>query len=358
MAPQDRGNAGEQLGGVERLDEVVVGPGHEPADPVDDVGPGGEEEERDTGGRGVARKLAPDLEAVRGRHHHVADHDVWLLARDLRQSVRPRGGRADLVARALHERGQGEEQLPLIVDQENGDLVRRQANPPRGRRGSNVGTSGPAEENLFQRSDLRHPLRSRARFGSPSPIRTGDVAAGRSVPEEGAPAMNHSAHGLNGTKKVMFPAFDGNGRRSGVRSPETRGAATHSRGHPEPAGGGKALVDEATRGGAGIRWQPSGPAWWLWSKCTFRRAETPEILRPEEPVSVSPRPRPLRPVRCGREFGEGAERSSVRRAASCVPTSSPLVDSPCDVRGGPRPSGRRGVQRFRRVMHRDRMGDR
>ena len=72
-APQRGADAGDQLGHLERLADVVVGARLETDHDIERVGSRGQHHDRD--GRGAA-DLAGDLEAVHPRQHDVEQHEV------------------------------------------------------------------------------------------------------------------------------------------------------------------------------------------------------------------------------------------------------------------------------------------
>ena len=75
-AAQGGPDAGDELGDLERLLDVVVGAGLEADDDIDRVGARGQHHDRDR--RGPADRPA-DLEAVEARQHDVEEHEVERL---------------------------------------------------------------------------------------------------------------------------------------------------------------------------------------------------------------------------------------------------------------------------------------
>lgn len=92
------------LGEPEGLGDVVVGPGVEPDDGVDLVGPGGEDEH----GHGVALAPQPatDLQTVHRGQAEVEDDEVGVVARGL-EGLAAVGADVDVVALTSQGPGQG-----------------------------------------------------------------------------------------------------------------------------------------------------------------------------------------------------------------------------------------------------------
>ena len=79
---------GDQLLGLERLDDVVVGPGLEADDHVDGVALGGEHHDRDAG---LGPDLPADVDAVLAGQHQVEQHHVGPVVAERRRAPgRPR----------------------------------------------------------------------------------------------------------------------------------------------------------------------------------------------------------------------------------------------------------------------------
>jgi hypothetical protein len=93
--PQQRPQPGEQLLEGERLDEVVVGTGVEPFDPVGGAGAGGEHEDRHP--VAFAAHDAAHRQAVEHGHADVEDDDVGGSGAHLLQRRRPVDGGDDVV---------------------------------------------------------------------------------------------------------------------------------------------------------------------------------------------------------------------------------------------------------------------
>ena len=73
LAAHARPDAGDELLGLERLDDVVVGAGLEPDDDVDGVALGGEHHDRHAG---LGADLLAHVDAVAAGQHQVEQHDV------------------------------------------------------------------------------------------------------------------------------------------------------------------------------------------------------------------------------------------------------------------------------------------
>ena len=71
-----RADAGHQLLGGERLDQVVVGAGRQPLDGRLLAGAGGQQQHRHAGGPRVGAERGQQPHPVQPRHHHVADDEV------------------------------------------------------------------------------------------------------------------------------------------------------------------------------------------------------------------------------------------------------------------------------------------
>jgi hypothetical protein len=79
-AAQHRVHAREQFLDAERLDDVVVGSGAQPADAVVRGVPRRQEDDRDLGTR--RPEVLQHAEAVHARHHHVKDNEIRIRLRD------------------------------------------------------------------------------------------------------------------------------------------------------------------------------------------------------------------------------------------------------------------------------------
>ena len=88
----------QQLGGGERLDQVVVRAGFQALDGRLLPGPGRQQQHRQVRGARIGPQRADQLQPVQARHHHVADHQVEGLRPDRVQRRLPVRHRGDLVA--------------------------------------------------------------------------------------------------------------------------------------------------------------------------------------------------------------------------------------------------------------------
>src|SRR2546425_1169536 len=88
-------DASQQLAEVERLDEIVVRPAVEAADPVGRRVPGGEHEDR--GRTAMATGPLDDLDAFRARHPPVDDRDVVVVELELVDRVIPAVDGVDVI---------------------------------------------------------------------------------------------------------------------------------------------------------------------------------------------------------------------------------------------------------------------
>src|SRR5918992_2904515 len=97
-APQRGADSRHQLGHLERLGDVVVGPELQARDDVDGLRLGREHHDRNLA---LAADFATDLEAVERRQHDVQDDGVEVTALDRRQRLTPIGLGRDSEAGAL-----------------------------------------------------------------------------------------------------------------------------------------------------------------------------------------------------------------------------------------------------------------
>src|SRR6185436_18736218 len=88
----------EQLGRLDRLHHVVLGPLAHPPDLVGLLSLGAADDDRDVLGRFVGRQRARRLEAVLARHHHVHEDEVGLRLLHLGERLFGAGGAGHLVA--------------------------------------------------------------------------------------------------------------------------------------------------------------------------------------------------------------------------------------------------------------------
>ena len=104
--PPDAGRApGEELVERERLRQVVVRAGVQAGDPISDLRPRRQHEDRD----GAAARAHPptDAEAVDARHHPVQHDEVRFVGHDRLESVAAVGHRLDIVTLQLEGEGEG-----------------------------------------------------------------------------------------------------------------------------------------------------------------------------------------------------------------------------------------------------------
>ena len=125
-AGQQALDPGQQLGRVERLDEVVVGAGPQPADLLLDLALGGEHDDRDVGGAALlAADLGRDLVAVELGQHDVEQDEVGRLGAPQAEPFRAVAGDDDVVALLLERVLQESLDVRVVVDDE--DLGRHQS---------------------------------------------------------------------------------------------------------------------------------------------------------------------------------------------------------------------------------------
>ena len=107
----------EQLFERERLDQVVVGTGFQPRDPVGDGGPGGQHQDRHAAA--LSPKRAADRDAIRAGHHHVEDDGVEGAFFELRQGGDAVLGQLDVEAVDAQSPLSRLANLGVVVDDEN-----------------------------------------------------------------------------------------------------------------------------------------------------------------------------------------------------------------------------------------------
>ena len=148
LQPDQRAHPREQRNVVDRLGQEIVGAGLEAAQPVGDVGQGGDHDDRNVGGAPVGLQLAADFEAVHARHHHVEQDDVGRLGIGEFEGARGRYRRSrhiEIFARQL-----GFEQLDVGFD-----VVNNQDSAGHQRLAPAVGRRPPQER---KRSTVRMKL--------------------------------------------------------------------------------------------------------------------------------------------------------------------------------------------------------
>ena len=89
---------GQQLAAVERLDQVVVGPGRQPFDARVFPRPGREQHDGHGPGPGIGTQLTQQAKPVQVRHHHVGKHQVRRSVPAGRQRGLPVGDPFDVVS--------------------------------------------------------------------------------------------------------------------------------------------------------------------------------------------------------------------------------------------------------------------
>ena len=108
-----------QLERVERLRDVVNAADVEAAGAVAELGPRGEEDDRDAARRPVEEELLGDAPAVEPGHHHVEEDHVRPLRPRLVEAARAVGRLEDVHALGLEVDPAEEPDRGLVVDYEN-----------------------------------------------------------------------------------------------------------------------------------------------------------------------------------------------------------------------------------------------
>jgi len=116
-ASQDRLHPGDELAGVERLRQVVVGPHLEPDDLVNVLVAGGQHQDRNV--PALADPPA-NLDAVHVRKHQVEHDQSRLLGLDLRERISAGSDGLDAVARLLQVQRDERSDRGLVLDDEHG----------------------------------------------------------------------------------------------------------------------------------------------------------------------------------------------------------------------------------------------
>ncbi len=117
-SPQQRPEPGEQLLERERLDQVVVGAGIEPVDPVVGGVACGEQQHRDVVPLGA--DAAAHLEPVDDRHHHVEHHDVGQALGEDAEGPTTVGSGGDVVALEGQAALEAVPDIGFVVDDQDG----------------------------------------------------------------------------------------------------------------------------------------------------------------------------------------------------------------------------------------------
>ena len=115
---EDPPDADDELGGAERLREVVVGAVLETGDAVDGRAAGRQHEDRDVA-VGLPADRADDGAAVELGEHEVEDDQGGIVVLDRGQRGRPVAGGHDLVPLALQVRAHEPDDLRVVVDDED-----------------------------------------------------------------------------------------------------------------------------------------------------------------------------------------------------------------------------------------------
>ena len=120
--PPDPGpDPGDQLLGLERLDDVVVGAGLEPDDDVDGVALGGQHHDRDAG---LGADLLADVDAVLAGQHQVEQHQVGPVVAERLERLVTAGDHPALEALLAEHDREHLGQRGVVVDDEDPTLGR------------------------------------------------------------------------------------------------------------------------------------------------------------------------------------------------------------------------------------------
>ncbi len=102
---------------LDRLDDVVVGPGPDRADGALELGVAGHHHGEHA--RVSGSDLPAQLDAAHAGHTQVGQHDVDVVVTQPGQGRQPRGGQVDLVTAAAQRAGQLAGPVVVVVDQED-----------------------------------------------------------------------------------------------------------------------------------------------------------------------------------------------------------------------------------------------
>ena len=110
-------NPGQQLFGCKGLDQIVVGAGIEPVDPIGDRVARGQEQDRQ--GQAFRTQSATDRQAVDSGHGDVEDDQVGDRSLDRSQRLSAVRGARDLIALGAESALEHPTNRPVVVDNEN-----------------------------------------------------------------------------------------------------------------------------------------------------------------------------------------------------------------------------------------------
>ncbi len=114
--PEHRSDPGHEFGHLEGLGHVVIGPGLQPNDHVDGVGPRGQHQD---GHAALLADLAAHLEPVQGGQHDVQDHHVGRLLQSPHQAFAAVHGGAHAKAGLLQAQRGDLSDRRVVLNQEH-----------------------------------------------------------------------------------------------------------------------------------------------------------------------------------------------------------------------------------------------